>query len=43
VQARERTLHMLATVGIRVDSNEGRAILRDAGALVERADAERGG
>lgn len=34
-QVHERSLHVLKTVGVRVDSDEGRRILRDAGALVD--------
>jgi trimethylamine---corrinoid protein Co-methyltransferase len=33
----ERTLHVLSTVGVRVDTDEGRRILADAGALVDDA------
>jgi len=34
-QFHERTLHILATVGMRVDTSQGRDILRDAGADVD--------
>ena len=34
-QLHERTLHILATVGMRVDTSQGRDILRDAGADVD--------
>jgi len=34
-QIHERTLHILATVGMRVDTSQGRDILRDAGADVD--------
>jgi trimethylamine--corrinoid protein Co-methyltransferase len=34
-QVHERSLHVLETVGVRVDSREGRLILKDAGALVD--------
>jgi trimethylamine--corrinoid protein Co-methyltransferase len=36
-QVHERSLHVLETVGVRVDSDEGRRILADAGALVDDA------
>jgi trimethylamine--corrinoid protein Co-methyltransferase len=36
-QVHERTLHVLEHTGMRVDSDEGRRILRDAGALVDEA------
>ena len=34
-QIHERTLHILATIGMRVDTSLGRDILRDAGAVVD--------
>ena len=34
-QIHERTLHVLATTGMRVDTAQGRDILRDAGAQVD--------
>jgi len=34
-QVHERSLHVLETVGMRVDTDEGRRILADAGALVD--------
>jgi trimethylamine--corrinoid protein Co-methyltransferase len=34
-QLHERTLHVLATIGMRVDTPQGRQILRDAGARVD--------
>ena len=36
-QVHERTLHILERTGMRVDSDEGRRILRDAGARVDEA------
>jgi len=36
-QVHERTLHVLEHTGMRVDSDEGRRILRDAGARVDEA------
>jgi len=36
-QVHERSLHVLAKVGMRVDSDEGRRILRDAGALFDES------
>ena len=36
-QVHERTLHVLSTVGMRVDSDEGRDLLAEAGALVDRS------
>ena len=36
-QLHERSLHVLEKVGVRVDSDEGRRILRDTGALVDDA------
>jgi len=36
-QVHERTLHVLEHTGMRVDSDEGRRILKDAGALVDQA------
>ena len=36
-QVHERTLHVLEHAGMRVDSDEGRRILRDAGARVDEA------
>ena len=36
-QMHERTLHVLEHAGMRVDSDEGRRILKDAGALVDEA------
>lgn len=35
-QVHERTLHVLSTVGMRVDSDEARDLLAEAGALVDR-------
>ena len=36
-QVHERTLHVLSTVGMRVDSDEGRALLAESGALVDQS------
>lgn len=36
-QVHERTLHVLGHTGMRVDSDEGRRILKEAGALVDEA------
>jgi trimethylamine--corrinoid protein Co-methyltransferase len=36
-QVHERTLHVLATVGMRVDTAQGRQILREAGAVVDES------